>query len=124
MAIAVSPYDAEIAGVDRQIGRIVDTLRKTGQIDNTLLILMADCGESLGEHGEQMHAIFVYDATVHISLMIRYQPAFTPSVYSAPVRSVDVVPTAPWPNATPFLSPSSTETRISRRYGRFRVTPR
>ncbi|HEX7680157.1 MAG TPA: sulfatase-like hydrolase/transferase [Thermoanaerobaculia bacterium] len=93
IAVSVSPYDAEIAGVDRQIGRIVDTLRKTGQLDNTLLILMADHGESLGEHGEQTHAIFVYDATVHIPLMIRYQPAFTPSVYSAPVRSVDVVPT-------------------------------
>ena len=73
-ALAVSPYDAEIAGVDRQIGRIVDTLRNNGLLDNTLLIVTADHGESLGEHGEQTHAIFVYDATVHVPLMIRYSP--------------------------------------------------
>ena len=92
-ALAVSPYDAEIAGVDRQIGRIVDTLRSSGQLDNTILILMADHGESLGEHGEQTHAIFVYDATVRIPLLVRYHPAFAPAVYNGPVRSVDVVPT-------------------------------
>jgi arylsulfatase A-like enzyme/Tfp pilus assembly protein PilF len=92
-ALAVSPYDAEIAGVDRQIGRIVDTLRRAGQLDNTLLIVTADHGESLGEHGEQTHAIFVYDATVRVPLLIHYRPAFAPSVYGGPVRSVDVVPT-------------------------------
>src|SRR3954451_5042471 len=52
-ALSVTPYDAEIAGVDRQIGRIVETLRTKGVLDNTLLILTADHGESLGEHGEQ-----------------------------------------------------------------------
>lgn len=93
LALAVSPYDAEIAGVDRQIGRIVDTLRARGVLDNTLLIVTADHGESLGEHGEQTHAIFVYDATLHVPLIVRYPAAFAPSVYSGPVRSVDIVPT-------------------------------
>src|SRR5258706_737942 len=92
-ALSVSPYDAEIAGVDRQIGRIVETLRANGQLDNTLLVLVADHGESLGEHGEQTHAIFVYDATVRVPLIIRYKPAFQPAVYTNPVRSVDIVPT-------------------------------
>jgi arylsulfatase A-like enzyme/Tfp pilus assembly protein PilF len=92
-ALSVSLYDAEIAGVDRQIGRIVDTLRNNGLLDNTLLIITADHGESLGEHGEQTHAIFVYDATVHVPLMIRYRPMFAPAVYDSPVRSVDIVPT-------------------------------
>jgi choline-sulfatase len=91
-ALAASPYDAEIAGVDCQIGRIVETLRSNGLLDNTLLILTADHGESLGEHGEQTHAIFVYDATLRVPLLIRY-PGFAPSVYSGPVRSVDIVPT-------------------------------
>lgn len=92
-ALSVSLYDAEIAGVDRQIGRIVDTLRNNGLLDNTLLIVTADHGESLGEHGEQTHAIFVYDATVHVPLMIRYQRMFAPAVYDGPVRSVDIAPT-------------------------------
>jgi choline-sulfatase len=91
--LAVSPYDAEIAGVDRQIGRIVDTLRTRGILENTLLIVTADHGESLGEHGEMTHAIFVYDATVHVPLIVRYPRKFAPSVYRGPVRSVDIVPT-------------------------------
>ncbi|HXH41414.1 MAG TPA: sulfatase-like hydrolase/transferase [Thermoanaerobaculia bacterium] len=92
MALSVSPYDAAIAGVDRQVGRIVETLRSNGLLDNTLLIVTADHGESLGEHGEQTHAIFVYDATVRVPLLIRY-PSFAPAVYSNPVRSVDIMPT-------------------------------
>ncbi|MEA2344129.1 MAG: choline-sulfatase [Thermoanaerobaculia bacterium] len=92
-ALSVSPYDAEIAGVDRQVGRIVETLRAKGVLDNTLLILTADHGESLGEHGEQTHAIFVYDATVRVPLLIRYKPAFPPRVYEGSTRSVDIVPT-------------------------------
>jgi choline-sulfatase len=92
-ALAVSPYDAEIAGVDRQVGRIVETLRSRGLLDNTLLILTADHGESLGEHGELTHAIFVYDATVRVPLLMRYPSAFAPHVYSGSTRSVDIVPT-------------------------------
>lgn len=92
-ALAVSPYDAEIAGVDRQVGRIVDTLRARGVLDNTLLIVTADHGESLGEHGEQTHAIFVYDATVRVPLLVHYPHAFAPRVYEGSTRSVDIVPT-------------------------------
>jgi arylsulfatase A-like enzyme/Tfp pilus assembly protein PilF len=88
-----SPYDAEIAGVDRQIGRIVETMRKNGLLDDTLLIITADHGESLGEHGEKTHAIFVYDATVRVPLLIRYPNLFKPMVYTAPVRSIDITPT-------------------------------
>lgn len=93
LAVSVSPYDAEIMGVDRQIGRIVDTLRSRGVLDDTLLIVTADHGESLGEHGELTHAIFVYDATVHVPLIMRFPKLFTPSTYTAPVRSVDITPT-------------------------------
>jgi choline-sulfatase len=92
-ALSVSPYDAEIAGVDRQVGRIVETLRNRGILDNTLLIFTADHGESLGEHGEQTHAIFVYDATVRVPLMMRYPSEFAPHVYAGSTRSVDIVPT-------------------------------
>jgi arylsulfatase A-like enzyme/Flp pilus assembly protein TadD len=93
LALSASPYDAEITGVDRQIGRIVDRLRADGLLDDTILIVTADHGESLSEHGEQTHAIFVYDATVHVPLIVRYPKLFKTSVYDAPVRSVDITPT-------------------------------
>lgn len=88
-----TPYDGEIAGVDRQIGRIVEALRERGVLDDTLLIVTSDHGESLGEHGEKTHAIFVYDATVRVPLIIRYPRLFSGSTYDAPVRSVDIAPT-------------------------------
>src|SRR5262249_57361104 len=54
----------------------------------------ADHGESLDEHGETTHGLFVYDATIHVPLVWRY-PALLPAgtTYDDPVRSVDIVPT-------------------------------
>ena len=94
VARSATPYDAEIAMVDHAVGRIVDDLRRRGLLDDTLIVLTADHGESLGEHGEKTHAIFIYDATVRVPLILR-QPGAVPrgEVYRGPVRSVDIVPT-------------------------------
>ena len=87
-------YDAEIAAVDRAVGQILSALRQHQLLDNTLVILTADHGESLGEHQEKTHALFIYDATVHVPLIFRY-PRVVPhgKVYTGPVRTVDIVPT-------------------------------
>ncbi|HXY42019.1 MAG TPA: sulfatase-like hydrolase/transferase, partial [Vicinamibacteria bacterium] len=91
---AATPYDAEISSADRGAGRILEALRARGVLDDTLVVLTADHGESLGEHGEKTHALFVYDATVRVPLLLRY-PALLPagSVYPGAVRSIDIVPT-------------------------------
>ncbi|HKB78862.1 MAG TPA: sulfatase-like hydrolase/transferase [Thermoanaerobaculia bacterium] len=93
LAIAPTAYDAEISAVDREIGKIVDALKADGTLDHTLLIITADHGESLGEHGEKTHGIFVYDATVRVPLIVRYPRLFSPRTYRGPVRSVDITPT-------------------------------
>ena len=92
--LAPTPYDAEITGADRAIGRILDRLRDERLLDDTVVVVTADHGESLGEHGEKTHAVFVYDATVRVPLLLRY-PRLLPagSVYRGPVSSVDLVPT-------------------------------
>ena len=72
---AASPYDGEITSADRGVGRIVEALRSKGLLDDTLVVLTADHGESLGEHQEKTHAIFIYDATVHVPLVWRYPQA-------------------------------------------------
>ena len=92
--IAPTGYDAEIAYADAELGRLIDALRDSGQLDRTLVILTADHGESLGEHGEKTHAVFVYRATTHVPLVLRYPPRFAPGRrLQAPVHHVDVAPT-------------------------------
>ncbi|HTQ78743.1 MAG TPA: sulfatase-like hydrolase/transferase [Thermoanaerobaculia bacterium] len=94
LAVSPTPYDAEIAVLDRSVGRVLDELTQLGVLDNTLVIVTADHGESLGDHGEKTHAVFIYDATVRVPLLLRC-PRLLPrgKVYSGPVRSIDLVPT-------------------------------
>ena len=92
--VAPTPYDGEIASVDRQIGRFPQALRRKNALDNTILVFTSDHGESLGEHGEATHAVFIYESTVRVPLIVRY-PRKLPAgkVYEGPVRIVDIMPT-------------------------------
>jgi arylsulfatase A-like enzyme/Tfp pilus assembly protein PilF len=93
-ALSPTPYDAEISEADRGVGRLVDWLRAENALDATLIVLTADHGESLGEHGEPTHGIFIYDSTIRVPLVWRL-PRLLPSgaTYPGPVRHVDVAPT-------------------------------
>jgi len=85
-------YDAEIAFMDSQIGRLLAAIARRGR--PALVAALADHGESLGEHGEPTHGFFVYEATQHVPLILSL-PGYLPSnVAVAPVvRVVDVMPT-------------------------------
>jgi arylsulfatase A-like enzyme/tetratricopeptide (TPR) repeat protein len=64
------PYDAEVAYADAMVGRLLDALRAAGQLEHTLIVVAADHGESLGEHGERTHGVFVYDVTMRVPWII------------------------------------------------------
>ncbi|MGH9542853.1 MAG: sulfatase [Terriglobales bacterium] len=66
-----SPYDAEIAYADHEVGRLLDGLRTMGLYAKTIIAVVADHGESLGEHGESTHGFFVYRATLRVPLILR-----------------------------------------------------
>lgn len=88
------PYVGEVAYVDAQIARVTNWLAARGLTDRTIIVVTADHGESLGEHGEGTHGLFIYDATVKVPLVIRTPYAATrgrqvPQV----VRSHDLAPT-------------------------------
>jgi arylsulfatase A-like enzyme/Tfp pilus assembly protein PilF len=91
---AAAPYDGEIAYVDAAVGKFISWLRLRGLYDNTLIAVMADHGESLGEHGETTHGIFLYDETIRVPLLFKL-----PGERSAGTRVdsraglVDVLPT-------------------------------
>ena len=64
------PYIAEIAYTDSVVGKLLSELEKTGLRDKTVILLAGDHGESLGEHRESTHAFFVYDATLHVPMIL------------------------------------------------------
>jgi len=64
------PYDAEIAHVDAQLGRLLAHLDAAGLRDHTLIVVVGDHGESLGEHGEPSHGLFLYDSTMRVPLIL------------------------------------------------------
>lgn len=88
------PYDGEIAYSDHCVGAFADALRQWGLWNNTLIVITADHGESLGEHGERTHGLFIYDATVHVPLIL-HAPAHLPAnrTVTEVVRLIDIMPT-------------------------------
>src|SRR5208283_502769 len=87
------PYAGEIAYVDNCIGQVLDRLRALGVYDNTLVIITADHGESLGEHGETDHGFFIYQCTLHVPLVIRAPRCRQGIQVEGNVSLVDIVPT-------------------------------
>jgi arylsulfatase A-like enzyme/cytochrome c-type biogenesis protein CcmH/NrfG len=84
------PYDGEIAFVDAQLSRLLAAVPNR---DRVAVIVTADHGESLGEHGELTHGVFVYDATLRVP-WIAAGPSVAHGHTSAVVaRGVDVAPT-------------------------------
>jgi len=84
---AAAPYDGEIAGVDRLVGRLL-----RGVHPSTIVAVAADHGEALGDHGEETHGVFLYDSVLHVPLVLRLPGARSARV-TARVRLADLAPT-------------------------------
>jgi arylsulfatase A-like enzyme/Tfp pilus assembly protein PilF len=87
------PYDGEIAFADAQVGRLIGFLKANGLYQNTLIVLAGDHGESLGEHGEKNHGFFIYNATLHVPMIIRLPGDSSPRVVSELTSLADLMPT-------------------------------
>jgi choline-sulfatase len=85
------PYVGEIAFADAQIGRLLAALDDRRLRDRTIVIVAGDHGESLGEHGERDHGIFVYESVLRVPLIVR-APALRATRIGAVVRLTDVFP--------------------------------
>jgi choline-sulfatase len=86
------PYDGEIATSDFAVSTLLDAL-DPGRRAETLIVVTGDHGESLGEHGESEHGILLYDATLHVPLVIAGPRVPGGVTVASQVRHVDVVPT-------------------------------
>jgi arylsulfatase A-like enzyme len=60
-----------VSASDAAIGKLIAALTAHKLMDNTLIVVAADHGESLGAHNEQTHGIFLYDETIHVPLLMK-----------------------------------------------------
>jgi arylsulfatase A-like enzyme/Flp pilus assembly protein TadD len=88
------PYDGEIASLDAQIARLFAALDTARVSDRTLVVVVGDHGEALGDHGELTHGLLVYEPTLRVPLLLR-APGVLPAgkVVQTPVGLADVAPT-------------------------------
>ena len=91
-----SPYQAEVAYADMQVGRLITALEaRDPGLAHTWVFLLADHGESMGAHGESMHGVLLYDETMRIPLVVRPAGGLAAArIVRAPTSIVDVFPSA------------------------------
>lgn len=86
-------YDGEIAFADEQLGKVLDELRRRGELDRTLVVVAADHGEGLLDHGEPTHSLLIFDSTMHVPLIVRVPGGPKGLVEEHLASTVDIVPT-------------------------------
>jgi len=87
-------YDANLAYGDFQVGQVLDRLRKTGQYDNTIVIVTADHGEAIYEHGFQGHNSQLYEECARIPLIMKLTRGSSErKTVDSLVRTIDLYPT-------------------------------
>ena len=93
-AFATRPYDGEIAFADEAIGSVLDAVAGLGRPAPPLVAVVGDHGESLGEHDEATHGVFVYDATLRVPMLVAWPGRLPAGARVAGiVRGVDLAPT-------------------------------
>jgi len=89
-----TPYDGGVAYADSAVGKLLDQLRARGLYENSLIAVMSDHGEGLGDHKEEFHGFFLYDATIHVPLLLKLPgERFAGKRITNLVGLVDVLPT-------------------------------
>ena len=87
------PYDGEIAFVDAQLARLLGAIEGKGSLAQTLVLVTADHGEALGEHGEGTHGLFIYDSTLRVPWILAGPGVAAGRVSATVARGIDVLPT-------------------------------
>jgi hypothetical protein len=116
-------YRNSVADADRSIGKMLDALRATGELDNTVVVITGDHGEEFLEHGFWGHTSNYTRTQVLVPLVLR-GPGVPPGEETRPTCHVDVAPTllellgadptqrAKWCNGESLLAPIAGRQRI------------
>ena len=88
------PYDGEVAYADHCVGSLLAELDRLGLSKSVTVIVAADHGEGLGDHGERSHGVLLYDSTIHVPLIIRPAERMpSPVTVNQPVSAAQIEPT-------------------------------
>ena len=87
------PYDAEVAAADFGVSSLLASMPAATRA-KTVIVVTGDHGESLGEHGESEHGMLLYDATLHVPLVMQGPGVPSGRIVREQARHVDIVPTA------------------------------
>ena len=88
----IDAYDGALAYVDSEFGRLLDRMEALGLFDDSMIVVSADHGETLGEHGQHGHVFGLWEPVVRIPFIV-YAPGVQPSRVPGRAEQVDFVPT-------------------------------
>lgn len=86
------PYGGEIAYADSVVGDLLTALEGSGRLSETVLTVLADHGEGLGEHGEETHGFLLHQATIHVPWILHTPGMRQPTRFVEPVSTLDLAP--------------------------------
>jgi choline-sulfatase len=93
-ASSSSSYDQAVAAIDAAVGKLMAAVHDQSLEAKSIIVVVADHGESLGAHGEDTHGIFLYDETIHVPLFVKMpQNTLAGKRVKSRVRLVDIAPT-------------------------------
>lgn len=88
----IDAYDGALSHADSEFGRLVTEMRKLELFEDSMIVVSADHGETLGEHGQHGHVFGLWQQVIQIPLII-HLPNVRPNRVAGRVQHVDVVPT-------------------------------
>lgn len=86
-------YFANVTGVDREFGRILDELERLGLSDNTIVVFTSDHGETMCSQGTDDPKNSIYTESFNVPFLIRYPEKIRPRVDTTLLSTVDIMPT-------------------------------
>jgi len=87
-------YDSDVSYNDQQFGELLKTLESLGRMEDTMIVLTADHGEEMYDHGRIGHGQSLHEELVHVPLMVYYPPLFPAGKkVEEGVESIDILPT-------------------------------
>jgi arylsulfatase A-like enzyme/tetratricopeptide (TPR) repeat protein len=87
-------YDGEIATADAIVGQLLAELKRLGAYDRSIVVLLSDHGEGLGDHGEDEHGVLLYNEAIHVPLILKLPAGqLAGRAAAAPAALTDVAPT-------------------------------